>query len=438
MTMDEDKYWRHSGGKNPRLTDDNWFLWNSKVKIALRSEGLLDIATGKTKRPEDLDLPQPAAAGAVPGAANAAAPAPTAEEITVNRKKQETWDEKNNNAFGILANAISTSLQTIANDYETAWELYEYLQKRYDLTINTSGRITIQRNLSSLSQQKGESATAMVQRAMTMYNQLSGTTERPAEDSMKHYLVNGLNSDWTETAMRWTENDTMTLDSIVQNISRLETTMKEKKASLKKKDQDQDPEGIRGSSSALLSSTRGGSAYRGGRGRGGNRGGFQGGSNRGGHQNSGQQDGQDESCDIHPGARHIKPECITYLYGVTDDSNSPTQKFCGFHNTLSHSSREHSSNYAQGMANPSASSSPQTGNNNRFNPYNRPESPRNPNITCFNCGKPGHIMRFCPELRGTGGNQQQSTALLTDGKKKKKKKIVELSSDEEDEEIRSS
>lgn len=372
--MEEDKYWRVDGGKYLRLNETNWVTWYSQVLITLRGKGLLDIANGRKARPEDLDP----------------ATNPT-EAAAANRvRAQEEWDNKNNAAFTVLANAVSNSLQPIVTKYETSAELMTYLQDRFDETKTHAGRILLNRKCGEVTQKPGETANAMVERAMTLFNQLEGHPEQPDREVMKHHILAALNSEWKESVMRWSEEDDLPLETVIARISKVEPTLKTINAKMAKGDPKPNEYGtpIRGSGTALLTTNQ---LYRGG-GRGGNRNGGSGGrgNNYGGGRGGNEE--EDEDCDRHPGARHTKAICLGHLLGYVNDASSPTGMYCGFHNSITHSAlKEHGTNDFLGNNNNGSS-----GGSGRYNPYSRPH---NPNIVCFLCGEKGHIVSKCPQAK---------------------------------------
>src|SRR5208283_2253293 len=77
-----------------RLDGSNWLTWSQQMTAYLRSQGLWQMTAGS--RPRPASLPSTA----------------TPEDITARDALQTDWDDKNDQALGIIALRMSFALQT--------------------------------------------------------------------------------------------------------------------------------------------------------------------------------------------------------------------------------------------------------------------------------------------------------------------------------------
>ena len=113
----------------PILVGPNWIIWEAQMKAYLRMKGLWQLVQGNEPRP----LPLPTGRQARPAvAATADAPAleavtaipfPTDTELSARLKEQQEWDNRDDQALGIITLKISHSLRThIGDDSHIAWQ----------------------------------------------------------------------------------------------------------------------------------------------------------------------------------------------------------------------------------------------------------------------------------------------------------------------------
>jgi hypothetical protein len=118
----------------PILVGPNWIIWEAQMKAYLRTKGLWQLVIGNETRPANL-RPGRRAVAAVPARAATAEhdavearpaiegiPFPTDAEQSARLKEQQDWDNKDDQAIGIITLKISHSLRThIDDDAATAW-----------------------------------------------------------------------------------------------------------------------------------------------------------------------------------------------------------------------------------------------------------------------------------------------------------------------------
>ena len=107
----------------PILVGPNWIIWEAQMKAYLRTKGLWQLVTGNKERLRDL----PAGWNAVAArAATAEQPArealaailfPTADQTAARNKEQNDWDNKDDQAIGIITLKISHSIHTHVADH---------------------------------------------------------------------------------------------------------------------------------------------------------------------------------------------------------------------------------------------------------------------------------------------------------------------------------
>src|SRR5258707_14854529 len=99
----------------PILVGPNWIIWEAQMKAYLRTKGLWQLVSGNKIRAEN--LPQEAQE------AQAAIPFPTDEQLAACAKLQMDWDNKDDQALGIITLKISHSLCThIMDEASVVWE----------------------------------------------------------------------------------------------------------------------------------------------------------------------------------------------------------------------------------------------------------------------------------------------------------------------------
>jgi len=107
----------------PILVGPNWIIWEAQMKAYLCTKGLWQLVTGNKERLRDL----PAGWNAVAAqAATAEQPAqealaailfPTADQTAARNKEQNDWDNKDDQAIGIITLKISHSIHTHVADH---------------------------------------------------------------------------------------------------------------------------------------------------------------------------------------------------------------------------------------------------------------------------------------------------------------------------------
>jgi hypothetical protein len=118
----------------PILVGPNWIIWEAQMKAYLRTKGLWQLVQGHETRPRGLragrvaepavraraataDQPEVEARPAIEGI-----PFPTDAEQSARLKEQQDWDNKDDQALGIITLKISHSLRThIEDDAAAAW-----------------------------------------------------------------------------------------------------------------------------------------------------------------------------------------------------------------------------------------------------------------------------------------------------------------------------
>jgi hypothetical protein len=102
----------------PTLNGPNWIIWEAQMKAYLRTKGLWQLVTGNEQRPRDLPSgrvarPAQAATDTTPAvAAVTAIPFPTNAEVSARSKEKMDWDNKDDQALGIITLKIAHSLRT--------------------------------------------------------------------------------------------------------------------------------------------------------------------------------------------------------------------------------------------------------------------------------------------------------------------------------------
>ena len=100
----------------PILTGPNWIIWEAQMKAYLRTKGLWQLVIGNENRPNALPAGRHAitarAATETHPAREAvvAIPFPTDEELAARLKEQADWDNKDDQALGIITLKIAHSL----------------------------------------------------------------------------------------------------------------------------------------------------------------------------------------------------------------------------------------------------------------------------------------------------------------------------------------
>ena len=106
----------------PTLVGPNWIIWEAQMKAYLRTKGLWQLVTGNEQRPVSWPPGRHAVTARVgtdttpAREAVAAVHFPTNEEITLRFKEQADWDNKDDQALGIITLKISHSLRTHIGD----------------------------------------------------------------------------------------------------------------------------------------------------------------------------------------------------------------------------------------------------------------------------------------------------------------------------------
>jgi len=112
----------------PILVGPNWIIWEAQMKAYLRTKGLWQLVIGNEAHPVDIpaernaQAARPATADQPAREALEAIPFPTEEQLATRHKEQSDWDNKDNQAVGIITLKISHSLCThIDDDSSVTW-----------------------------------------------------------------------------------------------------------------------------------------------------------------------------------------------------------------------------------------------------------------------------------------------------------------------------
>src|SRR5260221_2731079 len=113
----------------PILVGLNWIIWEAQMKAYLRTKGLWQLVSGNEIRAQNLptgrnaQAAQPATAEREAQEAQAAIPFPTDEQLAACAKLQMDWDNKDDQALGIITLKISHSLRThITDEASVVWQ----------------------------------------------------------------------------------------------------------------------------------------------------------------------------------------------------------------------------------------------------------------------------------------------------------------------------
>ena len=112
----------------PILVGPNWIIWEAQMKAYLRTKGLWQLVVGNEHRPENLPtgcnaVAARAATQTTPAReAVEAIPFPDDEQLAARHEEQADWDNKDDQALGIITLKISHSLRThVEDDAYGAW-----------------------------------------------------------------------------------------------------------------------------------------------------------------------------------------------------------------------------------------------------------------------------------------------------------------------------
>src|SRR5260221_8399065 len=111
------------------LIGNNWIIWEAQMKAYLCTKGLWQLVSGNEICAENLptgcntQAAQAAMAECEAQEALAAIPFPTDEQLAAHAKEQMDWDNKDDQALGIITLKISHSLHThIMDEASVVWE----------------------------------------------------------------------------------------------------------------------------------------------------------------------------------------------------------------------------------------------------------------------------------------------------------------------------
>jgi hypothetical protein len=114
----------------PILIGSNWIIWEAQMKAYLQTQGLWQLVMGNEDKPEELPSGRAGqtahtATDTMPASdAIQAIPFPAAAELEARCKEKQDWDNKDDQAIGIITLKISHSLCThIVNEAATTWEI---------------------------------------------------------------------------------------------------------------------------------------------------------------------------------------------------------------------------------------------------------------------------------------------------------------------------
>src|SRR5258708_15539637 len=113
----------------PILVGPNWIIWEAQMKAYLCTKGLWQLVSGNKIRAENLPTGRNARAARAATAeredqeAQATIPFPTDEQLAARAKLQMDWDNKDDQALGIITLKISHSLRThITDEASVVWQ----------------------------------------------------------------------------------------------------------------------------------------------------------------------------------------------------------------------------------------------------------------------------------------------------------------------------
>jgi len=160
-------------GNIPKLTENNYPMWNEKVRRVIMGADAYEITTRVEPEPEGN----------------------TRERRTELRSRQK---RRNNAQFIIYMGCSDQILPHIKHTIDPA-EMWDILHDRFDNTLSKLGRTQMLRKFHACHPAKDEKMTTSFTRLIDYRNQLSGSAEEISEDSVVPHLFTHIPKEFAAT-----------------------------------------------------------------------------------------------------------------------------------------------------------------------------------------------------------------------------------------------
>jgi len=160
-------------GNVPKLTEENYPVWNQKIRQVLSAKKAYNIVTG-------VEL------------------LPVGNGIAL-RPLQESWHDRANKALARIHLGCCDELLPLINDIDDPVEMWEALRDQLDNASTKLGRTQVLRKFTSSRPSPDQTVTLYFTKLIVFRKKLIGTTENITNDAMKTHLFTTLSNSYETT-----------------------------------------------------------------------------------------------------------------------------------------------------------------------------------------------------------------------------------------------